>query len=490
MNILFVNPCLRYGVGHRYLPVGLGYVVTSASEAGFDFDLLDIDLHQFDDEYVEEYVRTHRYDVIAFGCIVTHYRWVKWFADVVKQHQPDCRLVVGNSVGSSIPDLLFQNAPVDIVVLGEGDVTTVEVLKALEGEERLGDVEGIAFRDARGRVVRNAPRRARRKIDEFPYPNWDLFEVEQYLELGKSTAQDTTLYPVGDAVVMPVNTARGCVHKCTFCHHVFWNDPYRHRSVASIVGEIKRNKERYGANYINFWDELSFSKLDQAEALADALIAEDLGVHWTAAIRSDLFGRSDVPRDRRRSVAEKFVAAGALVVGYSLESANAEILKTMNKRVEAAHFAEQIELLSEVGLRSNTSLVIGCPNETLETLTETMQFCLDHRIYPSAGFLLPLPGTGMWEHAVKERYITDADSYLSTITERQDLVLNMTEIPDDVLVKSVEDWLQRLNAEMDLSLDPDKLIRTGGENRHTKGVAQSSRNSTESLSYAKVSGSL
>ena len=52
MQLLFVNPCLRYNAPHRYLPVGLGYVMTSVKEAGFSFDLLDIDLHQYDDDTV------------------------------------------------------------------------------------------------------------------------------------------------------------------------------------------------------------------------------------------------------------------------------------------------------------------------------------------------------------------------------------------------------------------------------------------------------
>ena len=52
MKILFVNPCLRRNAVHRYLPVGLGYVVTAAKEAGFDFDILDIDIAGYSDDYV------------------------------------------------------------------------------------------------------------------------------------------------------------------------------------------------------------------------------------------------------------------------------------------------------------------------------------------------------------------------------------------------------------------------------------------------------
>jgi radical SAM superfamily enzyme YgiQ (UPF0313 family) len=495
MNLLFVNPCLRYDAPHRYLPMGLGYIVTAAKEAGYAFDLLDIDLHHFDDDYVESYIRNNSYDVIALGSIVTHYKWIKWFVHTVKKYHPHCKVIVGNSVGSSIPDLLLNNAPADIVVLGEGDITTVETLDALNQGKTLEDVEGIVYRNAQNEIVHNGTRKAVRKVDDLPYPDWDIFEVEKYLELCKLTAHDnTTLFPKEEAIVMPVNTARGCVHKCTFCHYVFWNDPYRHRSVESILGEIRRNQAKYGANYINFWDELSFAKLNQAEKFADALLEANLGIHWTAAIRSDLFGKDNATYEKRREVAEKFVKSGALVVGYSLESANDEILASMNKRVESEHFSEQIRLLNEVGLRSITSLVLGYPEETLETIGETMQFCIDHGIYPSSGFLMPMPATGMWDYAIEHGYITDEDKYLTEMTERQDLVVNMTQIPDDVLVAEVKGWLERINHELNVELDPDRLLKTGGYHKHTKKtmkkVINKSRNTNDSLSYAKVSGSL
>ena len=52
--------------------------------------------------------------------------------------------------------------------------------------------------------------------------------------------------------------------------------------------------------------------------------------------------------------------------------------------------------------------------------------CFEANIYPSMGYLLPLPSTGMYEYAKEHGYITDDDKYLDSITERQDLCVNMT----------------------------------------------------------------
>ncbi len=513
MKILFVNPCLRPTAPHRYLPVGLGYVVTAAKVAGFDFDLLDIDIKSLTDQQVEQYVIRHPYDVICVGSIVTHYKWMKWFVRMVKQHQPGCIVVVGNSVASSIPEVILHTTPADVVVLAEADVTIVELLQALSDGRPLGEadepeipilhrngnmpatirgrgIEGIVFRDAKGRLVNNGKRKAVKRIDDLPFPDWDLFEADRYIELARTTAHDTTRYPVEAARVMPVNTARGCVFKCSFCHYVFWDDPYRHRSPENVIAEIRRNQKKYGANYINFWDELTFHKIKPAKKFIDALIKADLGIDFTASIRTDLLGDEEDPYEQRVELAQKMTQAGCIAVGYSLESANEEILVAMNKLVKGKYFDEQVRLLKEVGIISNTSVIFGYPQETPDTIRETLDACRRGRIYPSPGFLLPMPSTGMWDHAIKNGYITDIDQYLVNITERQDFSVNMTTMTDDELKEVTEASLSSLALDLGLNFG-GSFMRTGGENKHSKNQeVEVHRNVNDTMNYANVIGSV
>jgi radical SAM superfamily enzyme YgiQ (UPF0313 family) len=512
MKILFVNPSLRLGAPHRYLPVGLGYVATATKVAGFAFDMLDVDVNAFSDQEVENYIQRHSYDIVLVGSIVTHYKWIKWFVTMVKQRNPGCTIIVGNSVASSIPEVILHYAPVDVVVLGEGDVTVVEVLKALNDGRPLGEadepeipilhhngalpptirgrgVAGIVFRDPKGRLVNTGKRKAVKHIDDLPFPDWDIFDVERYIEMARTTAHDTTNYPLEQARVMPVNTARGCVFKCTFCHYVFWDDPYRHRSPQSVIAEIRRNQQKYGANYINFWDELTFHKIDPAERFIDALIEADLGIHFTAAIRTDLLGCNEDPLEKRMGLATKMKEAGAIAVGFSLESANEEILIAMNKRVKGDYFGEQVRVLTEAGIISNTSIVLGYPQETRETIRETIEACRRAKVYPSPGFLLPMPATGMWNHAISHGYITDIDRYLVNITERQDFNINMTKMSDEELKSETELALKELA--IDLGLQLADTMHTGGYSKHAKNQGVSThRNVNETMNYANVIGSV
>ncbi len=466
MRLLFVNPNLRPGHATRYLPVGLAYVMTAVREAGYEVELLDVGVHDQDDDAVEAFLGRNRWEVILTGSIVTHYKWMKGFTEMARRAAPGAKIVVGNSVAGSVPDLFLARSQADVVVVGEGEITTVAVLDALRRGTALHEVEGIVLRDARGEPL-HTPRRKAAPIDQLPMPDWDLFDVDRYFaETDAPSAWGTTQ---GDATwrTMPVATARGCVYKCTFCHIVFKHDPYRHRCAEGVLQEVRRNIEGYGANYINFWDDLTFTKLAQAEKLVDAILGSGLRFAWSAAVRTDLFGNRQIPYERRLEVAQKFRDSGCLTLGYSLESGNAEILAMMNKRVRVDYFEEQVRLLREVGITSNTSVVLGYPIETRDTIRETFDLCERNGVYPSVGFLLPLPDTEMYDYARRNGFIPDEDAYLDSITERQDICLNMTALEDEAILHAIQEECSRLNRSLELGLADDELIRTGGYKQHT-----------------------
>lgn len=465
MKLLFINPCLRKGASYKILPVGLASVMTFIHDHGYEFDLLDIDINEYDDDYVEQYIKDNTYDVILYGSIVTHYKWIKWLTKIIKKNQPKTKIVVGNSVAGSCYQVFMENAPADVVVIGEGEYSCLEVLDAFKKGGSLSDVNGIAYRDDSGKIVRNPHRKACR-IDDLPMVSWVFFEVEKYI----GTSRDNLAFGENDdeqTITLPVSTARGCINKCTFCHYVFWDDPYRFRSPKDVLVEVKRNIERYGATYINFWDDLSFASIPQVEAMVDAILDSGLKFGWSAAIRTDLLGNPEKSYERRYELAKKMKKAGCSAVGYSLESGNKDVLAMMKKRVKVEYFGEQVRLLREVGITSNVSVIIGYPIETKETIHETFDMCVSNGIYPSLGYLLPLPYTGMYKYAREHGFITNEDAYLDSITERQDICLNMTKMTDDEITEEIQECARKANDMLNLGLDEKSFIKTGGYKRHT-----------------------
>ena len=155
LKLLFVNPCLRPGGYTKILPVGLASVMTYFKENGYEFTLLDTDINEFDDAYVENFIEKNEFDFVLLGSIVTHYKWIKWFVNMTKDHQPNTKIVAGNSVAGSIPKLFLEKTKADIVVCGEGEISAYEAVEAVRQNKELKDVPGIAFRNVKKNLLKH-----------------------------------------------------------------------------------------------------------------------------------------------------------------------------------------------------------------------------------------------------------------------------------------------------------------------------------------------
>ena len=454
MNILVINISLRPYLPIRFFPIGLGYVTTAMKRAGFDFDLLDIDAYRYTDEQVEKLIRKKAYDVVCMGCIVTGYKTVKTLAAVIREYHPNCRIIVGNSVATSIVDILLNRTEADIAVMSESDETIVELLRSISDNDPVEEVKGICFKKNEN-IIRTPERPLIKNISEIPFIDFDIFDVELFIEHAKEGVTDPLPMAREEIRALPVNTARGCIANCTFCYHVFKGKPYRHRSADSIINEIRTLIDKYDLNYIQFWDELTFFSKQQTTEFADKILTEGLEFYWDAQSRANLFNdEADV------KIMKKMKQAGCIGMQYSLESADAEILKKMNKKISIDQFSKQTSLYHQAGIATYTSLVLGFPQETPQTIAKTFDCCIENRIYPSVGFLLPQPGSPIYDYAVEQGFIADEEDYLMKMGDRQDLRINITSMEDSEFEAEVVKGLQGVNKELNVGLDPDKLIKT------------------------------
>jgi len=443
MKTVFINLSLRPGAKHRHLPVGLAYVMTAAKRAGFEFDYIDIDLDELADEDLRVLLQQGGYDVVAFGCIVTGYKYIKKTAELIKEISPRTTIIAGNSVATSIPHILLTHTLVDIAVLGEGDVTIVELLHRIERGEGYHDVQGIAFK-VEDKVVFSAPRPVEPDLDRFGFPDWNIFNLEKYSAYLRINHNVTS----GKSVIgYPLNSGRGCPHACTFCYHVFRGKKYRRYSEAAIIEEVRRLHQTFGASFISFWDELTFPNTQAVRELLHGLKGLDFIVNWDAPCRAGLLKRGDV------DLVREMKALGCDNIAFSLENASPEILAAMNKKISVEQFIEQAETLARGGVTPLTSVIFGYPQETPETIQMTIDVCERCNIFPSVGFLLPLPGTPIYEWAKTHGHIPDEVKYLESIGDRQDFHINLTTMSDETLKGTVEEGLIKLAAKQGLNLD-------------------------------------
>jgi radical SAM superfamily enzyme YgiQ (UPF0313 family) len=181
-----------------------------------------------------------------------------------------------------------------------------------------------------------------------------------------------------------------------------------------------------------------------------------LDIFWSGTCRADLFKEA-----QDLEIAREMKKSGCVGLSYSLESANTEILKSMNKLIDKEDFLRQKRIFDQAGIVSWTSLVFGYPQETEETIKETMELCYENDIYPSIGYLLPQPGTVMYQYLLEKRIVKDEEEYLLNMGDRQDLRFNLTGIPDERFQGLVKDYLKKINLKLNLNISEDNLIKTG-----------------------------
>lgn len=442
MRIVFINPEIRPDAKKRMLPVGLGYILTAVKKAGFDFDFIDMDIDSLSLEDLRRALQGRVYDVCAFGCISSGFKFAHGIAKTIREEQPGALIVAGNSVATSMPELLLTRTEVDVAVMGEGDVIIVDLLKALAGGQDHRHVAGIAYLEEG--AVRFSPKRTViPDLDPVGFPDWDIFDLKKY---NKYMHLVSRVAPDKNFIAYPLNSARGCPFSCTFCYHVFKGVRYRKYSEKAVIDEIRRLHERFGATCVAFWDELTFADIASVERRVKSLRSLDFNIMWQSPIRGNLFKKKHLPLLREMK------EVGCDNLAYSLENASEEILKAINKNLDVSEFIEQSEVIWEAGITPLTSIFFGYPQETPETIQRTLDVCERCRIFPSTGFLLPLPGTEIYDWARQNGNIKDEFEYMMDIGDRQDFHINLTRMTDEEFVSTVENGLKRLAKILGLEL--------------------------------------
>ena len=447
MKILFINIQLRPDSVRRQLPVGLAYIMTTTKKARYDFDLYDMDINNYNLEDLRLYLKDNHYPIYAMGCIVTGYKKVKEIAQVIREENPFAHIVVGNSVASSIPKIFLNNTEVNYAVIGEGEGTWLDLLKHIGTPSNLHSIRGLALCNSRKVVPCGWENPFERKLisdlDSIGFPDWSIFDLDKYNKFRLVNVND---FSGEDIVSFPLSSARGCPYNCTFCYHVFKGGKYRRYSVDSVVNEIRRLYYVYGCNYISFWDDLTFPNIVSAKKFIEALSELPFEIRWEANTIPGVFSEDDL------LVLKDMKAVGCNNLGFSLESASPIILKSMNKKFKLEEFIEQAKVVKKSGIVPVTSVLFGYPEETIETIKETIGVCREVGIFPSAGFLLPLPGTPIYDWAVKSGKISDETEYLERIGDRQDLHINMTSMYVEEFYGTVKQELEQLAKDQGIKL--------------------------------------
>ena len=445
MKILLINPLIREWAKPNVFPLGLGYIASALREKGFEVEVLDINAFRWNKIEVEEKIKNADFDVAGIGAIVTVYHYVKWLIQIIKKYHPDKKIVVGGSVGTSIPHIILEKTEAEIVCMGEGEVTVVDLMRILqERKQALHEVEGVWFRDSDGKIVKNRRRKPIKDLDALPWPAWDLFPMDIYLKnpVGAPNRNKWIDGGADDTVPlsMNINGTRGCPYKCIYCYHDFMGQGYRYRSPESIVKEMRFLHDSYGVRYFHFTDDEYCLRKDFIYDFCKKVKEEfNHQITWGCAGRVNL-----MTEDLIATMAD----VGCVLIGYGIESGSQRMLDVMKKNVTVEQAKEAVKLTKKYLGWADCSFMIGTPGENRKTIEETIYFCKELGLTPEVIFFItPYPGTELYRMALEVGKIRDEEEYVLNLGEQgEKIMVNFSELSDEELLEAQEYMIRELNA--------------------------------------------
>ena len=303
-------------------------------------------------------------------------------------------IVWGGPHPSILPEQTLRSEYVDIVCIGEGDISFSELIKALEGRRSLLTVKGIAFKDG-SQVITTSPVELINVEELLPVP-WELINVEDYIHPDMYLKKSSRTLDIGQ-------TSRGCPFNCGFCCSASlkmrkWRAMPVERSLEAIVEPTKRFK----LNGVWIRDDEFYINRERASKICEGIIRENLNIYWyTSGTRVDIFNKAS---DEQTMLLKK---SGAYVLKFGAESGSDRILKLINKGITVQDTINANLKAKRHGIIPSFALMIGFPTETFEEIHKTIELAFrlkrnnPHALFETMAIYTALPGTPMYEFALQ-----------------------------------------------------------------------------------------
>ena len=374
-------------------PLGISYIAAVLERAGHIVRLFDGGLPgNMWNNFIED-IKKFKPDVVGLSAMTAVINNAYKAASLIKKISKKVVTVVGGPHAMFAPRETLEECPdLDVVVKGEGEEISLNLINTLEKNGDLSEVKGIVWRNE-DEIVSNPSAALIKDIDEIPFPAYHLWDMKRY-------AAKKNL-PIGTMM-----TSRGCPYRCAYCSSSrIFGKVWRARSAKNVVEELKLLVGKYGRKYVAFLDDIFTLSKSRAMEIADRIKVEKMGIKWDCSSRVD---RMD------EELAQKLKSAGCLRIYLGFESGSQHTLSLINKRITLEQSRETAKMLKKMNFEIIGSFMMGIPGETREDIEATIDFAREVRPdYAQFTILTPYPGTPVYEEAVNgNRLLTrDWDRY-------------------------------------------------------------------------------
>jgi len=340
-------------------------------------------------------------DLLGVSCMFSS-EWVhtKRIIKAIKRKFPELSIIVGGEHATALPELVLDQCPeVDVVALGEGEETIIDLAESYRCQKGLDEVKGIAYRK-KSEVVYTEPRKRIREVDDISWPAWDLLPIETYLNSGMSHG------PYRGKTI-PMLASRGCPYECTFCSNpVMYGKTYITRNPEDLLDEIATYQKRYGVKVIDFYDLTTITSRKWILRFCDLIEQRGMNFTWqiSGGTRTEAIDEEVIVKAKK---------SGCEYLGFAPESGSEEVIQMIKKKVDLKRMLQLFKLGVKHNIGTRANLIIGFPKETRLQIYETLYMqiklaligVLDAPIFE----FTPYPGSEDFDYLRNKKYIGELD---------------------------------------------------------------------------------
>jgi radical SAM superfamily enzyme YgiQ (UPF0313 family) len=393
--------CFRFATTSITPPLGLAYIAGALQAAGRKVVVIDAVGEEPDvmTRYYKGFLvglpleevaaRIPQETAIVGITVVFTHEWpeIVRLIDLIKQHRPELTVILGGEHVTSMPEFCLATSKADILVLGEGEETIVELADALESGRALAEIDGLAFRE-RSQIVVNKRHQRVADIDRLALPAWDLFNLKTYHDhrfVGGMYSASLTI---------PILATRGCPYQCTYCSAPnMWTPRWTPRDPVKVVDEIEEYVRKYGAGNFPLQDLTAIIQKKWIVVFCQEILRRNLKITWQ-------FPTGTRAEAVDAEVAELLFKSGMISMAYAPESGSETTRQLIKKKMRTDHLFDSLRAAIAAKLNVMAFLVIGFPHDKREHIMENMAFldklAAEGMTDVSVGFYMALPGTELF----------------------------------------------------------------------------------------------
>ena len=385
VNVIESEAIRRAAEEHSaYPPVGLAYIAAVLQQNGIEVKIVDAKSLNIPPVVVAERVEEEEPELVGVTVFTSNLKGALETCREIKEHCPYTNIVVGGPHIHPLHREVIERDYIDFCVRGEGEITMLELAKAISSGADLEQVTGITFKDGEDIIV-TPDRPFISDLDSLPFPARDLLPNHIYrAAIGQSWGKFAA-----------VSASRGCPFHCNFCQVPRFWPVQRRRSVGNILDELEDIAGIYKMKNVRFTDETLPLNKKWITALCQGMAERGLNkkIAWSCDNRVDTINED---------ILAEMAMANCQVIFYGIEFGNQRILDFAGKGTTIAQICEVIEMTKKAGITPTGNFMIGYPTETRETIEDTIALAVRLNLnFASISIVTPFPGTELYDYCHK-----------------------------------------------------------------------------------------